>query len=74
LALAWLRARVDDDYVALFKVFYESMEILEVETAAGIIAAELVLAFHGGKRVHDGTSIWLYWGRNLVCTSKVGGI
>jgi hypothetical protein len=29
------------------------MEILEVETAAGVIAAELIFAFHGGERVHD---------------------
>lgn len=57
LTLAGLGARVDDDDVALFKVVYESMQVLEVETAAGVIAAELVFAFHGGKRVHDGTSV-----------------
>lgn len=34
-----LGARVDDDDMALFKVFYEGMEILEVETAAGVVAA-----------------------------------
>jgi hypothetical protein len=39
LALAGLSARVDDDDVALFKVVYESMQVLEVETAAGVIAA-----------------------------------
>ena len=34
-----LGARVDDDDMALFKVFHEGMEILEVETAAGVFAA-----------------------------------
>ena len=34
-----LGTRVDNDDVTLFKVFHESMEILEVETAAGVIAA-----------------------------------
>jgi hypothetical protein len=48
LTLVGLSARVDDDDVALFKVIDESMQVLEVETAAGVIAAELVFAFHGG--------------------------
>jgi hypothetical protein len=34
-----LGARVDDDDMALFKVFHQGMEILEVETAAGVVAA-----------------------------------
>jgi len=34
-----LRERVDDDNVALFKVGYEGMKVLEVETTAGVIAA-----------------------------------
>jgi hypothetical protein len=38
-------AGVDDDDMALFKMLHESMEILEVETAAGIIAA-----LWGGER------------------------
>jgi hypothetical protein len=52
-----LRAGIDDKYMALFKVLDQSMEILEVETAAGVIAAELIFAFHGGERVHDRTSV-----------------
>jgi len=35
----WLRERVDDDNVALFKVVYEGMKVLKVETTAGVIAA-----------------------------------
>lgn len=34
-----LRARVDDDDMALFKVLHECMEILEVETTARVVAA-----------------------------------
>jgi len=34
-----LGARVEDDDVALFKVFDEGMEVLEVETTAVVIAA-----------------------------------
>jgi hypothetical protein len=39
--LTWhrLRALVDDDDMALFEMLDESMEILEVETAASVIAA-----------------------------------
>jgi hypothetical protein len=39
LTLAGLSARVDDDDVALLKVLYESMQVLEVETTAGVVAA-----------------------------------
>jgi hypothetical protein len=68
-----LGARVDDDDMALFKVFHEGMEILEVETAWGAAidclatkdkrttggkeTHELVLAFHGRECVHDGASV-----------------
>jgi hypothetical protein len=39
IKLARYRLRgVDDDDVALFKVLYEGMEILEVDTTAGVIA------------------------------------
>jgi len=69
-----LSAGVDDDYMTLFKVLDESMEILEVETAASVIAAEFIFAFHGGERVHDGTSVRLDGGGNLSCISEVGGI
>jgi len=48
---------VQHNDVALFKVLDEGMQVLEVETAAGVIAAELVFAFHGRERVHDGTSV-----------------
>ena len=34
-----LGARVDDDDMALLKVFHQGMEILEVETAASVVAA-----------------------------------
>ena len=70
------------------------MEILEVETAASVIAAlwgngdrllsnenmkpwgkethELIFAFHGGERVHDGTSIRVDGGGYLSCFAEVG--
>jgi hypothetical protein len=69
-----LGARVDDDDVTLFKVFHEGMEILEVETAASVIAAELVLAFHGRECVHDGTSVRLHGGGYLSGIAEVDGI
>jgi hypothetical protein len=59
LARDRLRTRVEDDDVALFKVLYEGVEVLEVETAAGIVAAKLIFALHGGEGVHDGTSVGL---------------
>jgi hypothetical protein len=50
------------------------MEILEVETATGVIAAELIFAFHGGERVHhDGTSVGLYGRGDLSTVADVGG-
>jgi hypothetical protein len=69
-----LRAWVDDDDMTLLEVFHQGMEILEVETAAGVIAAELVFAFHGGERVHDGASVGLYGGGYLSRVTEVGGI
>jgi hypothetical protein len=54
--LAWY-SLVQHNDVALFKVLDEGMQVLEVETTAGVIAAELVFAFHGRERVHDGTSV-----------------
>jgi hypothetical protein len=69
-----LGARVDDDDMALFKVFHQGMKILEVETATGVIAAELVFAFHGRERVHDGASVRLYGGGYLSGIAEVGGI
>jgi hypothetical protein len=39
LAGPQLRARVNDDNMALFKVLHEGMEVLEVETAARVVAA-----------------------------------
>jgi hypothetical protein len=50
------------------------MEILEVETAAGVISAEFIFAFHGGERVHDGTSVGFHGGGYLSCISEVGRI
>jgi hypothetical protein len=50
------------------------VEILEVETAASVIAAELIFAFHGGERVHDRTSVGLHGGRYLSCIPEVGRI
>jgi hypothetical protein len=50
------------------------MEILEVETAASVIATELIFAFHGGKRVHDRTSVRLHGGGYLSLISEVGRI
>jgi hypothetical protein len=69
-----LGTRVEDDDVALFKVLYEGVEVLEVETAAGIVAAKLIFALHGGKGIHDGTSVGLDGGRDLSCTAEVGGV
>ena len=92
-----LGARVDDDDMALLEVFHQGMEILEVETAASVVAAlwgttidclatngepksgvkrethELVFAFHGRERVHDGASIRLYRGGYLSGIAEVGG-
>jgi hypothetical protein len=74
LARHGLGARVEDDDVALFKVLDEGMKVLEVETTTGVIAAELVFAFHGGEGVHDGASVRLYGGGHLACTTEVGRI
>jgi hypothetical protein len=60
--------------MALFKVLYESMEILEVDTAACIIAAELIFTFHSGERVYERATVRLYGGGNLSSTAEVGGI
>jgi hypothetical protein len=67
-----LSARVDDDDMALFKVLDQGMEILEVETAAGVIAAEFIFAFHGGERVHNGASVRLDGGGYLSGFAEVG--
>jgi len=74
LAGPQLRARVDNDDMALFEVLHQGMEVLEVETTARVVAAELVFAFHSGKRVHDGASVRLYGGGYLSRIPNVGGI
>jgi hypothetical protein len=33
---------------------------------------ELILAFHSGERVHDGTSVRLHGGGYLSCIAEVG--
>lgn len=72
--LVGLRAGIQDNDVALFKVLYESMKVLEVDTATCVIAAELIFTFHGGERVDQRASVRLYGGRYLSCTAEVGGI
>jgi hypothetical protein len=39
LAGPQLRARVDNDDMALFEVLHQGMEVLEVETTARVVAA-----------------------------------
>jgi hypothetical protein len=50
------------------------MKVLEVDTAACVIAAELIFTFHGGERVDERATVRLYRGGNLSSTAKVGGI
>jgi hypothetical protein len=50
------------------------MKVLEVDTAACVIAAELIFTFHGGERVDERTTVRLYRGGNLSSTAEVGGI
>ena len=83
--------------MALFEVFQQGMEILEVETAAGVVVApwgttvdclatngkpksgvkrethELVFAFRGRQRVHDGASVRLYGRGYLSGIAEVRG-
>jgi hypothetical protein len=70
----WLRAGIQDNDMALFKVLYESMKVLEVDTAACVIAAELIFTFHGGERVNERATVRLYGRRNFSSTAEVGGI
>lgn len=60
--------------MALFEVLHESVKVLQVETAARVIAAELFFAFHGRERVDERASVGLDGGRYLSCTAKVGGV
>jgi hypothetical protein len=71
----WLwRAGVQDNDMALFEMLYESMKVLEVDTATCVIAAKLFFTFHSGKCVDQRASIRLYGRRYLPCTAEVGGI
>jgi len=60
--------------MALFEVLDESMKVLKVDTAACVIAAELIFAFHGREGVENRASVRLYGRRYLPCTAEVGGI
>jgi hypothetical protein len=69
-----LRAGIEDNNMALFKVLYESMKVLKVDIATCVIATELIFAFHGGECVENRASVRLYGGRYLSCTAEVGGV
>lgn len=69
-----MRAGIQDNDMALFKVLYESVKVLEVDTAACVIAAKLIFTFHGRERVDERATVRLYGRGNLSSTAEVGGI
>jgi hypothetical protein len=69
----WWRTRIEDNNMTLFKVLYESMKVLKVDTTARVIATEFIFAFHGRERVEKRASVGLYGWRYLSSTAEVGG-
>lgn len=60
--LLWTAKLVYDDDVYLFKVLYEGVEVVYLETAARVVPTQFVLAVKGGDGVEDGASIALEGG------------
>lgn len=56
---ALLTKLVDNDDVILFKVLDESMEIIDLETTASVIATQLVLAVEYAYGIDNGTVVTL---------------
>jgi hypothetical protein len=63
---------VDDDDMDLFEMLHEGVEIVDVETAARVVATQFVLAVKGGEGVEDVSAVALDGGGELGALEVAG--
>lgn len=65
---------VDDDDMNLFEVLHEAMQVVYLETTAGVVLTQFVLAIEGTEGgAKDGTAVALY-GRGHLLAPEVAWI